>query len=100
MLCLFVLRSCACMCQSIRRGIKCVAEGGRETATTESKPGGGFFKELSSLVMVCSLPKATSLRNINPKPWEVETAKSKNVHIKGMASQTISYKNNISDCYV
>ena len=66
-------------------------------ATTESKPGGGFFKELSSLVMVCSLPKATSLRNINPKPWEGLAAKSKNFHMKGMASQTISYKNNISD---
>lgn len=44
-------------------------------ATTESKPTGAFFKVWSSLVMVCSLPRATSHRNITPVFLEVLTKK-------------------------
>lgn len=44
-------------------------------ATTESKPAGAFFKVWLSLVMVCSLPRATSHRNITPVFLEVLTKK-------------------------
>lgn len=42
-------------------------------ATTLSYPAGAFFKEELSLVMVCSLPRATSHRNITPVFLEVRT---------------------------
>lgn len=45
----------------------------RPRATTLSKPEGASFKEGSSLVIVYSLPSATSLRNITPVLFEVRT---------------------------
>lgn len=48
-------------------------------ATTLSYPAGGVLKEQLSLVMVCSLPRATSLRNITPVFLEGRTENGQKV---------------------
>lgn len=58
-------------CGHIRRRVR--PGSTRPRATTESKPAGAFFSEQLSLVMVCSLPRATSHRNITPVALEVLT---------------------------